>query len=48
MSSNFGGTDIYSPLKYAQEELESPLQKRIFLLTDGSVNSPEQVIEQAK
>ena len=42
--SNYGGTDILTPLRYAHHELISTLKKRIFLLTDGSVGSPESVI----
>ena len=46
--SNYGGTDILRPLKAAQksnnsEETAAPgdIKKRIFLLTDGSVSSPD-------
>ena len=42
--SNYGGTDILTPLRFAHHELISTLKKRIFLLTDGSVGSPESVI----
>ena len=41
-SSNYGGTEILAPLREAQtsQEFASGLKKRIFLLTDGSVNAP--------
>ena len=35
------------PLAAAQTEFNSGLKKRIFLLTDGSVSSPQEVIAQA-
>ena len=34
-SANLGGTNIWKPLKYAIVEIETSLEKRIFLLTDG-------------
>ena len=39
--ANFGGTDILSPLKQVQEDYESDLKKRVFLLTDGAVMNPQ-------
>ena len=48
MRANFGGTNIFKPLVYAQEQMRSSLKKRIFLLTDGAVRWPEQVIQQVK
>ena len=47
--ADMGGTEIISPYTYAVDTL-SRLQKetRIFLLTDGDVSNPNQVIEKAK
>ena len=52
---NYGGTNILEPLTAAQKIYNSvntaapgDIKKRIFLLTDGSVGSPDEVIDQAK
>ena len=37
--NTLGGTDIMEPLKKAQEEFQSDLKKRIFILTDGAVEN---------
>ena len=42
---DFGGTNILSPLKYAQTGMDSGLKKRVFLLTDGAVSDRNSVIE---
>ena len=41
-SANFGGTNIHSPLKKALD-MKSTKTKRIFILTDGQVGSPQSV-----
>lgn len=41
-SANFGGTNIHSPLKKALD-MKSNKTKRIFILTDGQVGSPQTV-----
>ena len=46
MTANMGGTNIYEPIKSALN-LKLPnkeVQKRIFLLTDGAVGQPEEII----
>jgi len=45
-SADFGGTEIYNPLKeiFNQKPIEN-YQKVVFLLTDGSVSHPEQIIK---
>ena len=45
--SDLGGTEILMPLKVAQYGLDSFLKRRIFLLTDGCVSSPGQLVQQA-
>ena len=50
-SSNFGGTDILSPMKKVQSDgkmQKAGTSKRVFLLTDGAVGSPEQVVNYAR
>jgi len=47
MSANYGGTDIYKPLKEAIEKIKTKLNKRIFLLTDGEVDNPDIVVKLA-
>ncbi|CDW72325.1 UNKNOWN [Stylonychia lemnae] len=46
--ADMGGTDIYQPLDYAIHDIQTKLQKRIFLLTDGEVNNRKSVIRLAK
>ncbi|KAL4467880.1 hypothetical protein ABPG74_013215 [Tetrahymena malaccensis] len=45
-SANLGGTEIYNPLKniFQQNRIQG-YNKQIFLLTDGEVDSPEQVVK---
>ena len=45
--ANFGGTDIATPLVQAID-LPSTSQKRIFILTDGAVKNPIDVINAAR
>ena len=51
-SANFGGTDILSPLNFAVKRLEKKFvgieEKRIFVLTDGQVRNPDQIIKFAR
>ena len=46
--NTLGGTNIIDPLTRAQEDFQSDLKKRIFILTDGAVDNPDRVIEQVK
>ena len=46
--NNLGGTNIIDPLIRAQEDFQSDLKKRIFILTDGAVDNPARVIDQVK
>ena len=47
---DFGGTNILKPLKAAQvnEQYNSGLKKRIFLLTDGCVSNAAEIEKQAR
>ena len=48
-SANYGGTDIVSPLSAVQQWPDSPAQKkRVFILTDGCVRNPTEVINAAQ
>ena len=50
-SANFGGTEIYEPLKSSIDRLQvsdKRIVKKIFLLTDGEVSSPDRVVALAK
>ena len=47
MKANHGGTDILGPLKIVKSWGEGPINKRVFILTDGFVNNPFEVIEEA-
>ena len=42
-SADFGGTNLYKPLKYATEEISTKLDKRIFMLTDGEADDKKYV-----
>jgi len=53
MSANMGGTNIYDPLEWVfvrskttQEKIK--YAKKVFLLTDGAVSNPQNVIELIK
>ena len=48
MQADFGGTNILSPLRACQVQFNTGLKKRVFLLTDGAVCEPNQVIEEAR
>lgn len=47
MDSDLGGTDIYSPLKYIYKNmhLQSNTPRSIFIISDGSVSSPDDVVK---
>ena len=43
--ANYGGTDIYKPLNSIfKDEYDSKFSRNIFLLTDGTVSSPQAVV----
>ena len=44
MQANMGGTNIFSPLDVALDVDCGNTKKRVFLLTDGHVSKPEEVI----
>jgi len=48
--SNFGGTNIYEPLKdiFWKDICKENEKSRIFLLTDGQISDRERVIELVK
>ncbi|CAG8726389.1 8910_t:CDS:10 [Dentiscutata erythropus] len=48
MSANYGGTEIYAPLKWAFENLRNDMPTSVFLLTDGQVDNVDQIIELVK
>jgi hypothetical protein len=45
MTANYGGTTITEPLKEVIKAKIGNFKKRIFLLTDGQVSQPSQVID---
>ena len=46
MKNNLGGTNILDPLRvaHADSKFQTGLRKRIFMLTDGAVANPGEVI----
>ncbi|CDW72326.1 UNKNOWN [Stylonychia lemnae] len=46
-NANMGGTEIFKPLEFAIKSIQTKLQKRIFMLTDGEVDNREKVIQLA-
>ena len=48
MSANYGGTDIYKPLKEVFNTNNKTSKLRVFLLTDGSVDKPDDCIKLIK
>ena len=44
-SADYGGTEIFNPIESATKLNTQEYKKRIFLLTDGDVSSPEKVIK---
>ncbi|CAG8710555.1 8161_t:CDS:2, partial [Acaulospora morrowiae] len=45
MDANYGGTEIYDPLKWAFENSRFDMQTSVFLLTDGEVWNVETLVE---
>src|SRR6266498_745346 len=45
MTSNYGGTEIFSALKWAFENSRDDMPTSVFLITDGEVWNVDQVIE---
>ncbi|CAG8751247.1 4793_t:CDS:2, partial [Gigaspora rosea] len=48
MTANYGGTEIYNPLKWAFENSRNDMPTSMFLLTDGQVYNVDQIIELIK
>ncbi|KAF0469433.1 von willebrand domain-containing protein [Gigaspora margarita] len=48
MDANYGGTEIYNPLKWAFENSRNNMPTSIFLLTDGQVCNVDQIVELIK
>ncbi|CAG8717849.1 30154_t:CDS:2 [Gigaspora margarita] len=48
MTANYGGTEIYNPLKWAFENSRNDMPTSMFLLTDGRVYNIDQIIELIK
>ena len=49
MEANLGGTDILTPLNKIKgwKRANQNLKRRVFILTDGQVRNPQEVINQA-
>eukprot|EP00347_Sterkiella_histriomuscorum_P003897 403362523 len=45
--ADMGGTEIFQPLQHAIQNIQTQLNKRIFMLTDGEVSNPQKVQELA-
>jgi hypothetical protein len=47
INADYGGTNIYEPMKSAinLKLTDKDMQKRIFLLTDGAVGQPEEIVK---
>ncbi|KAF0432278.1 von willebrand domain-containing protein [Gigaspora margarita] len=48
MDANYGGTEIYDPLKWTFENSKNDMPTSIFLLTDGQVYNVDQIVELIK
>ncbi|CAG8589441.1 353_t:CDS:2 [Dentiscutata erythropus] len=48
MNANYGGTEIYNPLKWVFENSKNDMPTSIFLLTDGQVYNVDQIVELIK
>ncbi|CAG8506406.1 2686_t:CDS:10, partial [Dentiscutata heterogama] len=48
MAANYGGTEIYNPIKWAFENSRNDMPTSVFLLTDGLVNNVDQIVELIK
>ena len=47
-AADYGGNNMYAPLVYAQDQMNSGKKKRIFLLTDGYEHTADQVIQRTQ
>ncbi len=46
MSADYGGTEIYEPLKHIFAQIRKKrFPRQVFLLTDGDVSNPKNVIQ---
>ncbi|RIB09289.1 hypothetical protein C2G38_2108988, partial [Gigaspora rosea] len=48
MTANYGGTEIYNPIKWAFDNSSNDMPSSVFLLTDGKVNNVDQIVELIK
>ncbi|CAG8812514.1 46267_t:CDS:10, partial [Gigaspora margarita] len=48
MTANYGGTEIYNPIKWAFDNSRNDMPTSVFLLTDGCVNNVDQIVELIK
>ncbi|KAF0432281.1 von willebrand domain-containing protein [Gigaspora margarita] len=48
MDANYGGTEIYDPLKWTFENSKNDMPTSVFLLTDGQVYNVDQIVELVK
>ncbi|RIB23991.1 hypothetical protein C2G38_2139476 [Gigaspora rosea] len=48
MTANYGGTEIYNPIKWAFDNSSNDMPTSVFLLTDGKVNNVDQIVELIK
>ncbi|CAG8838564.1 29139_t:CDS:2, partial [Gigaspora margarita] len=48
MDANYGGTEIYNPLKWAFKNSRNDVPTSIFLLTNGQVYNVDQIVELIK
>ncbi|CAG8537383.1 5733_t:CDS:2, partial [Scutellospora calospora] len=45
MTANYGGTEIYNPIKWAFENSRNDMPTSVFILTDGRVNNVDRIID---
>ncbi|RIB03892.1 von Willebrand factor type A domain-containing protein [Gigaspora rosea] len=48
MDADYGGTEIYNPLKWTFENSKNDMPTSVFLLTDGDVYNVDQIVELIK
>ncbi|CAG8486152.1 327_t:CDS:10 [Cetraspora pellucida] len=48
MTANYGGTEIYNPIKWAFENSRNDMPTSVFLLTDGQVYNVDQIVNLIK